>query len=57
MKTSATRKSFQVQRNWKMANAASAGTDSGMISRQKVEKWLAPSTFADSITSRGSDPM
>ena len=54
---SATRKSFQVQRNWKIAKAASAGTDSGMMSRQKVVKWLAPSTRADSMISRGRAPM
>ncbi len=54
---SATRKSFQVHRNWKIAKAASAGTDSGMMSRQNVWKCPAPSTFADSMTSLGSDPM
>ena len=57
MKTSATSRSFQVQRNWKIANAAIAGIDIGTTSRQNVVKWLAPSTFADSITSFGSVAM
>ena len=34
----ATSRSFHTQRNWKMANEASAGTDIGMISRQNVVK-------------------
>ena len=56
-RSSATSRSFQTQRNWKIANAAIAGTDIGTISRQNVVKWLAPSTFADSITSYGSVAM
>src|SRR5690606_4005078 len=55
--TSATNRSFQTHRNWKIANDASAGTDIGRISRQKVWKWLAPSIFADSITLTGSVAM
>ena len=55
--TYATSRSFQTQRNWKIANAASAGTDSGMISRQKIVKWSAPSIRADSMIEDGSDPM
>ena len=35
-KMSATSRSFQVHRNWKIANEASAGTDIGTMSRQKV---------------------
>ena len=35
-----------------MANAARAGTESGMTSRQKMEKWDAPSMKADSKMSR-----
>jgi hypothetical protein len=44
-------------RNWKIANAASAGTESGTTSRQKIVKWSAPSIFADSMMEDGSDPM
>ena len=33
MKTSATNRSFHTQRNWKIANDASAGTDIGSTSR------------------------
>src|SRR5919106_515065 len=56
-KTYATSRSFHTHRNWKMANAASAGTESGMISRQKIVKWSAPSIFADSMIDDGSEPM
>ncbi len=55
--SSATSRSFQTQRNWKIANAAIAGIDIGTIRRQNVVKWLAPSTFADSITERGRVAM
>ncbi len=55
--TRATSRSFHTQRNWKMANEASTGTESGMISRQKIVKWSAPSIFADSISDEGSEPM
>ncbi len=55
--TYATRRSFQTHRNWKIANAASAGTESGTTSRQKIVKWSAPSIFADSMIEEGSDPM
>ena len=40
-----------------MAKEASAGTDMGTISFQKVLKWLAPSILADSITALGSVDM
>src|SRR4029453_14158550 len=56
-KTYATSRSFQTQRNWKMANAASAGTERGMMRRQKIVKWSAPSIFADSMIDDGRDPM
>ena len=56
-KTYATSRSFQTQRNWKIANAASAGTDSGTTSRQKIVKWSAPSILADSMIDDGSEPM
>ena len=36
--TSAISRSFQTQRNWKMANDASAGTDSGMTTRLKTRE-------------------
>src|SRR3954467_1454459 len=57
MKSSATSRSFQTHRNWKIANAASAGTLIGTIRRQKVVKWLAPSTEADSMIERGRVDM
>ena len=55
--TYATSRSFQTQRNWKIANAARAGTDSGTMSRQKIVKWSAPSILADSMIDEGRDPM
>src|SRR6266540_3791843 len=55
--TRATSRSFHTHRNWKMAKAARAGTDSGMISRQKIVKWSAPSILADSMISDGNAPM
>ena len=55
--TYATSRSFQTHMNWKIANAASAGTDSGTIRRQKIVKWSAPSIRADSMIDDGSDPM
>ena len=57
MKTSATSRSFQTHRNWKMANAASAGIDIGSTSLKKVWKWLAPSILADSMMVFGSVDM
>ena len=57
MNTSATSRSFHTQRNWKIANDASAGTDIGRTSRKNVWKWLAPSILADSITVLGSVAM
>ena len=54
--TYATRRSFQTHRNWKIANAASAGTDRGTMSRQKIVKWSAPSILADSTIDEGSTP-
>ena len=50
-------RSFHTQRNCRIANAASAGTDIGTISFQNVWKWVAPSIFADSITVLGSVDM
>ena len=55
VKISATRKSFQIHMNWKIASAAIAGTDSGTISRQKIVMCPAPSTRAASMMSLGSD--
>ncbi len=52
-KISATSRSFQTQRNWKIANDAIAGSDSGSTMRKKICPWLAPSTRAASITSAG----
>ena len=50
-------KSFHTQRNWKIANDASAGTDIGRISLKNVWKWLAPSILADSMTVLGRVAM
>jgi hypothetical protein len=36
-----------------MVNDASTGTDIGSTGRQNVVKWLAPTTFADSMTDAG----
>jgi hypothetical protein len=55
--TMATSRSFHTHRNWKMANAASAGTERGTISRQKIVKWSAPSMRADSMIDDGNEPM
>ena len=55
--TSATSRSFQTHRNWKIANAPSAGTDSGSTIRMNVWKCDAPSIAADSNRSRGSCEM
>ena len=52
-KISAISRSFQTQRNWKIANDASAGTDSGMTIRRKIAKSEAPSIRAASIRSFG----
>ena len=54
---SATSRSFHTHRNWKMANEAMAGVDSGSTIFRKMRKWLAPSTRAASIRSRGSCAM
>ena len=56
-KISATSRSFHTQRNWKIANDASAGTASGSTMRKKICPWLAPSTRAASITSPGISEM
>ena len=50
----AIRRSFQTQRNWKIPNAASTGTESGMTTLRKIRRFEAPSTLAASIRSRGS---
>ena len=55
--TYATSRSFQTHMNWKIANAARAGIESGMIRRQKIVKWSAPSIRADSMIEEGSEPM
>ncbi|MDT4889682.1 hypothetical protein FQZ97_1264160 [compost metagenome] len=55
--TSAMRKSFQTQRNWKMAKLASAGMDSGSTMLVKIWKCVAPSMRALSMMSRGSEAM
>ena len=52
-KVSATIRSFQVQRNWKIASEAIAGSPSGRISRTKIVSSLAPSIRADSMMSFG----
>ncbi len=56
-KTMATSRSFQVHRNWKMENEASAGKESGRMIFTKISKSLAPSTRADSRISRGRPAM
>jgi hypothetical protein len=56
-KMSATSRSFQTQRNWKMANEAIAGTVSGNTIRKKICPCPAPSTLAASITSLGISRM
>ncbi len=50
---SATIRSFHVQRNWKIASEAIAGSPSGRISRTKITISLAPSIRADSRMSFG----
>ena len=52
-KVSATRKSFHVHRNWKIASDAIAGRPSGRISRRKIVSSEAPSMRADSRMSFG----
>ncbi len=56
-KVSATSRSFQIQRNWKIAMEASAGITSGRAIRRKIFPWPAPSTLAASIRSLGSSDM
>ena len=53
----ATSRSFQTQRNWKMAKEASTGKDSGSTILTKISKSLAPSMRADSMISRGRPAM
>src|ERR671935_209392 len=52
-KVSATIKSFHVQRNWKIASDAIAGSPSGRIRRRKMRNSDAPSIRADSRMSFG----
>ena len=52
-----TSRSFHTQRNWKIANDAIAGVDSGSTIERKIRKWLAPSTRAASIRDCGSWAM
>ncbi|CPU64383.1 Uncharacterised protein [Mycobacteroides abscessus] len=54
---SATSRSFHTQRNWKMPNAAMAGTRSGMRTWKKIFTCPAPSTRAASTSSRGMSFM
>ena len=56
-KIRATSRSFHTQRNWKIANEASAGVEIGMISFQKVWKCYAPSMLADSTRDLGRVAM
>ena len=53
----ATSRSFHTQMNWKIANEAIAGIDSGSTMRRKIRRWLAPSTRAASISDSGSWEM
>jgi hypothetical protein len=46
MYTSAISRSFQTQRNWKIPNEASAGTESGRTILKKILQFDAPSTRA-----------
>jgi hypothetical protein len=55
--TKATSRSFQVNRNWKIARAAMAGIVMGTASRKNLVAEPAPSMSADSNTSRGSSLM
>ena len=50
---SATIRSFHVQRNWKIASDAIAGSPSGRIRRTKILSSEAPSMRADSMMSFG----
>ena len=52
-KVRATSRSFQTQRNWKIASDAIAGRPSGSTSRRKMRASEAPSIRADSNTSFG----
>ena len=56
-KVFATSRSFHTQRNWKIANEAIAGVDSGSTIERKIRRWLAPSTRAASISDSGSCAM
>ena len=56
-KTSAMSRSFHTHRNWKIANAPRAGTDSGRTMRRKIWRCEAPSIAADSNRSEGSCEM
>ena len=57
MKTEATSKSFQTQKNWKISTEAIAGVDSGRTILRKTGKWVAPSMRAASKRSAGSWEM
>src|SRR5439155_476476 len=50
----ATRRSFQIHRNWKMISDARAGTESGSTILKKTVRVPAPSISADSNRSAGS---
>ena len=53
--TSATSRSFQTQRNWKIASEAIAGSPRGRISRTKMRNSEAPSIRADQDVLRDPD--
>ena len=53
LNVSETIRSFHVQRNWKIASEAIAGSPSGRIRRRKIQISLAPSMRADSRMSFG----
>ena len=53
LNVSETIRSFQVQRNWKIASEAIAGRPRGRIKRRKIHSSFAPSMRADSRMSFG----
>ena len=56
-KTMATSRSFQTQRNWKIAKAAMAGTSSGSSTTKKIFTCPQPSTLAASTIDAGTSFM
>src|SRR6476646_10901742 len=55
MTTKGQMKSFQTRINWMIASVARIGRESGIMIRQKIVKWLAPSIRAASINSPGTE--